>query len=213
MSVTGLWPWLVLFGLGAFHGLNPGMGWLFAVGLGLQERRRGAVLAALLPIALGHALSIAAVLAVLWVARESLPAGVLRGVAAAVLFGFGLYRLLRTRHPGGEGMRVGIRHLTAWSFLMASAHGAGLMLVPLLLGGQAAHAGHAMPMPAAPFATPLAWLGAVAVHTVGHLLVAALVALLVYEKLGLSLLRRAAFNLDLLWGIALIVCGVVILLL
>ncbi|HZF10900.1 MAG TPA: hypothetical protein VFE33_19095 [Thermoanaerobaculia bacterium] len=210
MSVTGLWPWLVLFGLGAFHGLNPGMGWLFAVGLGLQERRRGAVLAALLPIALGHALSIAAVLAVLWAARESLPAGVLRGVAAAVLLGFGLYRLIRTRHPGEEGMRVSFRHLTAWSFLMASAHGAGLMLVPLLLGGQA-HAGHTMHMPAAPFATPLAWLGAVAVHTLGHLLVAALVALLVYEKLGLSLLRRAAFNLDLLWGIALVVCGVVIL--
>jgi hypothetical protein len=222
-----LWPWLALFGLGAFHGVNPGMGWLFAVALGLQERRRGAVLAALPPIALGHALSIAAVLAVLWAARESLPTWGLKAVAAAGILGFGLYRLIRARHPGWVGMRVGFRDLTAWSFLMASAHGAGLMLVPILLagtdshamhhahGGMApmpGHAGHSLPPEqAAAFATPLAWLGAVVVHTLGHLLVAAAIALLVYEKLGLSILRSAWFNLDLIWGIALVLCGVVIL--
>jgi hypothetical protein len=228
--VTGAWPWVALFGLGAFHGLNPAMGWLFAVALGLQERRRGAVLAAMPPIALGHALSIAAVLAILWVARESLPAWALKAVAAAVLAGFGLYRLMRARHPGGAGMRVGFRDLTAWSFLMATAHGAGLMLVPILLAasparagtamrrsmggmaGAAAHAGHLPAAQAAAFATPLAWLGAVAVHTLGLLLVGAALALLVYEKLGLAFLRGAWFNLDLVWGIALVLCGVLILL-
>jgi hypothetical protein len=216
--VTGVWPWLALFGLGAFHGVNPGMGWLFAVALGLQERRRGAVLAALPPIALGHALSIVAVLVLLWAARESLPDWILKVVAAAVVLGFGLYRLVRARHPGWVGMRVGFRDLTAWSFLMASAHGAGLMLVPILLGGAGEHAGHTghaghslLPDQAAGFATPLAWLGAVVVHTLGHLLVAAALALLVYEKLGLSILRSAWFNLDLVWGIALVVCGVLIL--
>jgi hypothetical protein len=230
--MSDAWPWLALFALGAFHGINPGMGWLFAVALGLQERRRGAVLAALPPIALGHALSIAAVLLVLWAARESLPAWALRWTAAAVLLGFGLYRLVRARHPGWVGMRVGFRDLTAWSFLMASAHGAGLMLVPILLGARHAaptmggnhsmeghhatpgHAGHALsPDQAAAFSTPLAWLGAVVVHTLGHLLVAAALALLVYEKLGLALLRSAWFNLDLVWGIALVLCGVLILLL
>jgi hypothetical protein len=245
--VTGAWPWFALFGLGAFHGINPAMGWLLAVALGLQERRRAAVLAAMPPIALGHALSIAAVLAVLWLARASLPAWALKAVAAAVLLGYGLYRLVRAHHPGWVGMRVGFRDLTAWSFLMASAHGAGLMLVPILLGGapahdagapalapvqgqaggvappamagmpgmpgMAGHAGHLAAAQAAAFATPLAWLGAVAVHTLGHLLTAALLALLVYQRLGLAFLRSSWFNLDLVWGIALVVCGVVILVL
>lgn len=226
--MTGAWPWLALFALGAFHGINPAMGWLFAVALGLQERRRGAVLAALPPIALGHALSIAAVLVLLWAARASLPVWTLKSVVAAVLLGFGLYRLVRARHPGWVGMRVGFRDLTAWSFLMASAHGAGLMLVPILLGGAGGraepmhgmggmpgmqgHAGHSLPPDqAAVFATPLAWLGAVAVHSLGHLLVAAALALLVYEKLGLAFLRSAWFNIDLVWGIALVLCGVLIL--
>jgi len=218
------WPWLTLFGLGAYHGINPGMGWLFAVALGLQEKSRRAVLAALLPIALGHALSIAAVVGVLWLAQESLPERALRYGAAAVLFGFGLYRLIRSRHPSWVGMRVNFRDLTVWSFLMASAHGAGLMLVPILLhwshgmagmpgmtGMHAAHAGHMPALVAA--GGPLLWLAAVLVHTLGHLLVSTGIALLVYEKLGLALLQRAWFNLDLLWVIALMLSGLILLLL
>jgi hypothetical protein len=143
--MSALWAWLALFGLGAYHGINPGMGWLFAVALGLQEKRRRAVLAALPPIALGHALSVGVVLLVLWVARASVPALPLRVGAAAILFGFGLFRLVRSRHPAWVGMRVGFRDLTLWSFVMATAHGAGLMLVPILLGASAggAHVGHA----------------------------------------------------------------------
>jgi len=215
--MSEIWPWLTLFGLGAFHGINPGMGWLFAVALGLQEKSRRAVLAALPPIALGHALSIAAVVGVFWLVRASVPDRALRYGAAAILFGFGLYRLVRSQHPAWVGMRVNFRDLTVWSFLMASAHGAGLMLVPILLHWSHAmagmeHDGHAGHMPAQVAAGgPLLWVAAVLVHTLGHLLVATGIALLVYEKLGLALLQRAWFNLDLLWVIALMLSGLILL--
>ena len=127
------WPWLTLTALGAYHGLNPAMGWLFAVALGLQERRRGAVLQALPPIALGHAVAISLVVLVVGVAWITIPLDVLRYVCAGALILFGLYKLIRRKHPRWVGMRVGFRDLTAWSFVMSSAHGAGLMLVPVLL--------------------------------------------------------------------------------
>lgn len=214
--MSELWPWLTLFGLGAYHGINPGMGWLFAVALGLQEKSRRAVLKALPPIALGHALSIGVIVGLLWLAQASLPQKALRYGAAAILLGFGLYRFFRFRHPGWVGMRVGFRDLTLWSFLMASAHGAGLMLVPILLGWpQANHADHQGHMShesnLQSFNNPLLWLAAVLVHSAGHLFVALLIALVVYEKLGLALLRRAWFNLDLLWMIALMLSGLLIL--
>jgi hypothetical protein len=216
--MSDLWPWLALLGLGAYHGINPAMGWLFAVALGLQEKSRRAVIAAIPPIALGHALSIAVVVGLLWMAQASLPQKGLRYGAAAVLFGFGLFRLMRARHPKWVGMRVGFRDLTLWSFLMSSAHGAGLMLVPILLGRQMDHANHADHASHSSFgaitmlAGPLAWVAAVVVHSAGHLLVAALIALVVYEKLGLALLSRAWFNLDLVWMIALMLSGLMILL-
>ncbi|MCA1837811.1 MAG: hypothetical protein LC674_03325, partial [Actinobacteria bacterium] len=128
------WPWLALALLGAYHGLNPAMGWLFAVALGLQEQRRSAVLRALPPIALGHAVAILLAVVVIGVAQIVVPLDVLRYVCGGVLILFGLYKLLRRKHPRWVGMRVGFRDLTAWSFLMASAHGAGLMLIPVLLG-------------------------------------------------------------------------------
>lgn len=227
--MSDLWPWLALLGLGAYHGINPGMGWLFAVALGLQEKSRWTVLAALPPIALGHALSIGVMVGLLWLAQASLPDKALRYGAAVILFSFGLYRLVHSRHPAWVGMRVGFRDLTLWSFLMASAHGAGLMLVPIMLGwshgnnapestehsehlSPMGHTGHLPPPQMAVFAGSLRWLAAVGVHSTGYLLVAALIALLVYEKLGLALLRRAWFNLDLLWVIALMLSGVLILL-
>jgi hypothetical protein len=212
--MSELLPWLTLFGLGAYHGINPGMGWLFAVALGLQEKKRRAVLAAIPPIALGHALSIGIAVGVLYVAQASVPHEVLRYGAAAVLFGFGFYRLFRSRHPKWVGMRVGFIDLTLWSFLMASAHGAGLMLVPVLLGWQtdSMHGAHSHIESAGPIsAQPLKWLAAVGVHSLGYLLVALLIALLVYEKFGLAILRTAWFNLDLVWMIALMLSGILIL--
>jgi len=214
------WPWLVLFLLGAYHGINPGMGWLFAVALGLQSKSRRAVLAALPPIALGHLISIGAIVALVQLAWARVPARPLRFSAAALLCGFGFYRLIRSRHPRWVGMQVGFADLSLWSFLMASAHGAGLMLLPVLLrwspAGQTGHEHHAQGLlssgPTNSWAGPQWALAAVGVHTLGYLLVMALAAVVVYEKLGLALLRQAWFNLDLLWAAALLAAGVLTLL-
>jgi hypothetical protein len=218
------WPWLMLFGLGAYHGINPAMGWLFAVALGLQQKSRRGVLRAIPPIALGHALSIGMVVMVFWLARAMLPERPLHYGAAAILFGFALYRLIRVRHPKWVGMRVGFSDLTLWSFLMASAHGAGLMLLPVLLlwsqGGPAPQGGMQHEMHGNQLAAlhnssniPLQGIGAVGMHTFGFLAVATLVALLVYEKWGVAILRRAWFNLDLVWFVALTVSAILIIVL
>lgn len=198
------------------------MGWLFAVALGLQEKTRGAVLRALPPIALGHALSIGIIIAAVLLARISVPHRALKIAAAAILLAFGLYRLFRSRHPNWVGMRVGFGDLTLWSFIMASAHGAGLMLVPFFLASPAArdahhHGSHAGPEHIctwgfANFSGPSLLTASVAVHTLGYLLMTAVVAILVYEKLGVGMLRRAWFNIDLVWMLALIVTGAFILL-
>jgi hypothetical protein len=226
VSPSDLWAWLGLFGLGAFHGVNPGMGWLFAVALALQEKSRSAIYRSLPPMALGHALSMAVVVGLMAGLGVLLSPVVVRRGAAGALMAFGVYRLVRTWHPRWVGMRVGARDLVVWSFLMASAHGAGLMLVPLLLGntpqGHSSHGPlpHSLPTSQVPSPEPLATLMspglglmAVGVHTGGYFLTMALVAVLVYEKLGLALLRHAWFNLDWLWAVALVVVGVCTLLL
>ncbi len=217
--MTHLWPWLVLLGLGALHGINPGMGWLFALCLGLQERRRAAVLAALPPIALGHALSVGLVVLLLALLSTEMRPELLQYASAAVLIAYGGYRAVRSRHPRWVGMRVGFGDLTLWSFLMASAHGAGLMLVPVLLAAWssdshalAAHhhaAGHQGHLPVMAGAGVLS--AAVTVHTLGHLIVAGLVALLFYEKLGLAILQKTWFNIDFAWALALIATGLILL--
>jgi hypothetical protein len=220
--VSELWPWLTLFGLGAFHGINPAMGWLFAVGLGLQEQKRAAVLRALPPIALGHALSIGIIIAAVLLARISVPPFALKITAAAILFAFGLYRLFRARHPNWVGMRVGFGDLTLWSFVMASAHGAGLMLIPLFLksppstpgphgGAMALHMHSAHGLEFANFSTPSLLTSSIAVHTLGYLLATGLVAILVYERLGVGILRHAWFNVDVFWMLALMITGLFIL--
>jgi hypothetical protein len=213
--MSRVWPWLILFGLGAYHGINPAMGWLFAVSLGLQNRSRRAVLMAIPPIAIGHAISIVLVVGLLWLAQASLPLTWVRYGAAAILFAFGLSRFIRSRHPKWVGMQVGFRDLTLWSFLMASAHGAGLMLLPVLLGSDhsshVSHIAHLAPQQMPSVNDPSQWLVAVVIHSAGYLLVSLLIALLVYEKLGLSLLRRAWFNVDVVWMIALMISGLALL--
>jgi hypothetical protein len=217
VSFESVWPWVVLLLLGAFHGINPGMGWLFAVALGLQEQRLHAVFRALLPIALGHAISIAAVLLLVGMIQVILPERLLHLLSAAVLFGFGLYKLIRARHPRWVGMRVDFKDLTLWSFLMATAHGAGLMLVPVLLQWPAqdyAHAQLIQKLSPNLITTSLGLLlAAVAVHTLSMLLVTAAIAGLVYEKLGLAILRQAWFNLDWVWAGTLILTGLFVMML
>ncbi|HSJ13143.1 MAG TPA: hypothetical protein VK939_01935 [Longimicrobiales bacterium] len=195
-----------LLALGAAHGVNPAMGWLFAVALGLQEKRARAVWRALAPLAVGHALAIAAVLTLALLLGRVIPMPVLRWGTAAVLLGFGLWKLLRGhRHPRYGGMRVTPLEIGIWSFLMASAHGAGLMVLPFVLndgGGHHGHAAHAAVVPGF-------GITASALHALGYLVVTGLIAVLVYERLGLRLLRSAWINLDVLWAGALILTALV----
>jgi hypothetical protein len=199
------WAWLALFLLGAYHGVNPGMGWLFAVALGMQENNIRAVVRSLAPIALGHALAIGAVILLAELAQIVWPLDYVKLAVAGALVLLGLYRIVRNRHFRWVGMQVGFRELTLWSFLMASAHGAGLMVLPVVLrlpsvGMPAGHHMHA-------FQDPVTGACATLVHTLGYLMLTAAIALVVYQKLGLALLRKAWFNLDLVWAVALIVTG------
>jgi hypothetical protein len=203
----GAWPWLALAGLGAFHALNPAMGWLFAVALGLHRGGSRTVLLALLPIALGHAAAVlAVVLAVLafgWLVDPM----IVRRLSGLLLLGWAAWHgLYGRRHRVRFGMTTGMTGLAAWSFLMAMAHGAGLMLIPLLApvgatGGMHGHHGRA----AGPLGPALA---AVVVHSLAMLATTGLVALLVYIWVGVGILRRGWVNLDLLWTAALVVAGV-----
>ena len=199
--------WALLMALGAFHGINPGMGWLFAVALGMQERRRGAVLRALMPLCAGHALAVAAAVAGALAIGAVIPSGWLRWPLAGVLVSLGVLRFFRHRHPRSAGMRVRMGGLTLWSFVMATAHGAGLMVVPVFVGmSMADEGGHTHHMAANGAGAGTALL-ATGLHTVGYLAVTAFIALLVFEKLGLGILRRAWINLDVIWAAALMTTG------
>jgi len=211
LTWTALWLMLLL---GAFHGLNPAMGWLFAVALGMQEQKGSAVARSLVPIAIGHSLAIGSVVLTATLLNMTLPLVAIRYSVAAVLIGLGIFCMARHQHPRWVRMRVGFRDLTVWSFLMASAHGAGLMVVPVLLGSTAVKAqGHmAGHDHVSPTAGPGAGMLATCVHTVAYLAVTGLLAWVVYRKLGLALLRKAWFNFDLVWAAALVATGLATLL-
>jgi hypothetical protein len=207
--------WSAMFFLGAFHGINPGMGWLFAVALGMQQGSARGVWRALIPLAAGHAAAVGAVLLAAALVQTVIPIAILRPVVSVALVGFGLFRLVSHRHPRWVGMQVGFGDLTAWSFLMASAHGAGLMVLPFVMRvspGAMAMPSHHMHQASA--VTP-GWVPLVAVitHTLTYLGITTLVAWIVYRKLGLALLRKAWWNLDLMWAVSLVVTGVLTLLL
>jgi hypothetical protein len=198
--------WLTLAGLGAYHGVNPAMGWLFAVSRGMQEKSRRAVVRSLVPIAIGHELSIALV-ALLVVGLEVVAdSSTLRIVAAVALFAFGIFRFVKPRaHFRWTSMRVTDRELTLWSFLMSTAHGAGLMIAPVLIGlqgsidrsGARAHDHADLGLLNASIG-----VGAVgiALHVIAMLAVMGVVAVVVYERLGLKVLRTAWLNTDALWA-------------
>jgi hypothetical protein len=193
------------------------MGWLFALALGLQEKRRSAVIGALVPIALGHAVAITAALLALRFVQHFLPMNVLKWGVALFLFTLGIYRLFRANHPRGAGMRVGSMDLFVWSFLMASAHGAGLMLLPVLMAQPMSGMTHGMAGGVSEIAASLtaSAIGfAVLIHTASMLAIAGILAIAffeTYEKLGLRPLRHTWLNFDLLWAVALLVAGFVVL--
>jgi hypothetical protein len=206
--------WIAIIALGAYHGINPGMGWLFAVALGMQQGRASGVWRALPPIALGHAVAVGMVVALAVLARVVIPLDALKLVIAVMLMMLGGYRLWRHRHPRFGGMQVNGRDLTVWSFLMASAHGAGLMVLPFVIDADsvvsAETGAHAHPLTAS--SSTSAWVdaAAVGVHSFTYLAVTALIAWIVYRKVGLAILRTAWFNLDWLWAGALVVTGALV---
>jgi hypothetical protein len=208
-EADNLAPWLAVAGLGAFHGLNPAMGWLFAVALGLHRRSRAVVFASLAPILLGHAAAIGIVLYAAVALGVFVDERLLTKVGGAVLIAWAAWHVLYGhRHRVRVGMQTGLVGLGFWSLLMATAHGAGLMLLPvalpLCLGGPGAEltVGGSLIM----------GLAVIAVHTAAMLLVIAAIAVVVYEWIGLAFLRRGWINLDYLWSIALAASGAVMLL-
>jgi len=206
------WLWLALVGLGAFHGINPAMGWLFAVALGLHRRSRAVVLLSLIPLALGHALAIALVALAVVALGMTVDQRALRTGAGVVLIAWAAYhQLYGARHRVRVGMRTGMVGLALWSFLMASAHGAGLMLVPVLLPLSRAAPPHGRHLtPTGPLPVTLA---AVVVHTLAMLVVTGVIAVVVYDWVGLAFLRRGWINLDWLWTVCLLATGALLLLL
>ena len=207
--MAGIWPWLTLAGLGAFHGLNPAMGWLFAVALGLHRKSRAVVLVSLLPIAFGHALAILVVVAAVVALGIVIDQWIIRYCAGLLLIAWAIFHAVYGhRHRVRVGMQTGMAGLALWSFLMATAHGAGLMLVPVLipLCLAASPAGEITASGALPVS-----LAAVGVHMLAMLAVTGLIAVIVYQWLGLAILRRGWINFDVLWTIALVGAGALLL--
>ena len=197
------WPWVALGLLGVYHGLNPAMGWLFAVALGFQHGSRGAVIRSLMPIALGHEASVALVVLLISGVQLLWAPDLLRPFGAIALVAFGVKKLVKPGHPRWVGMRVSSRDLVIWSFLMSSAHGAGLMLFPVLLGLPApVHADDPLPL-------SIQDVAAVMLHTAAMLVTMGAVALLVYDRIGVLILRRAWVNVDAIWAVAVIGAGLV----
>ena len=209
MGEAGLWPWLTLLGLGAFHGLNPGMGWLFAVALGLHRQSRAVVWGALPPIAIGHFASTLVVAAAVVLLGVFVDHDLIRRLSGLLLIGWGIYhQIYGHRHRARVGMTTGYVGLTLWSFLMATAHGAGLMLIPALI-------------PLCLAGTPakdllaegsmITALLAIITHAAAMLAVTGTIAILVYDHFGLAFLKRGWINVDLLWTGTLILTGLFLL--
>jgi len=213
--VRDAWAYVLLGLLGAYHGLNPAMGWLFAVALGMQERSRKAVLRSLLPIAIGHECSILLIAALVLGLGLLADSTVLHVGAGVSLIAFGIFRFVKPRaHFRWTKMRVNRRELSWWSFLMSTAHGAGLMVAPVLIGAGAAGTAQASSdhelqhVQTAALSIPGSAL-ALSLHVATMILVMGVVAVVVYERLGVAILRQAWLNTEWLWAGAFVMAGVI----
>jgi hypothetical protein len=202
--------WLTLAGLGAYHGVNPAMGWLFAVSRGMQEKNRRAVFRSLVPIAIGHEASIALVALLVILLSTTADPMALRIGAAASLIAFGVFRFAKPRaHFRWTSMRVSERELGVWSFLMSTAHGAGLMVAPVVLGLEASKS-HSHDDMAMLSSGPISITAVgIAVHVAVMIAVMGTIAFVVYERVGLQVLRRAWLNTDHVWAGSFILAGLV----
>jgi len=207
-----LWALLLIAALGAYHGLNPAMGWLFAVALGMQDRDRRAVLRALPAIALGHEASLVVVVGLVLGLGVITDTSVLHLASGIALVAFGIFRFVKPRaHPRWTTARVNRRELAWWSFLMSSAHGAGLMVAPVLIGAGVADASasdHAIQAAGGSGAALLTSAFGLVLHVAAMVAVMGFVALLVYDRYGVAILRKAWINLDGVWAAAFVFAGV-----
>jgi hypothetical protein len=205
------WLWLAVIASGLYHGVNPGMGWPLAVSAGLMERSSRALLAALSPLAAGHLLAMLLVLLpfALLVALVEWQRQIQIG-ASLLVIGFGIFRLVDRRHPRAL-VRIPPTQLGLWSFAVAIAHGAGLMLVPIYLGlcrevdfGK----GHDAAGTLINANLDMAVLVAI-VHATAMIVAGGCLAWLVYRYLGLKFVSRSWFNLDTSWAVSLILVGAI----
>ena len=210
--MTALW-WAVILS-GAYHGLNPGMGWPLAVSAALMERNAAAMPKALLLLTTGHLLAMIAILLpfslMIWLVEREYE---IRLIASFIVIGMGIYLLINSRHPRYLA-RIHPAKLGLWSFLSAIAHGAALMLVPIYLGicqiaedsGSTEYEGHvaAQNLMSNDLFTAL---GVSLVHTISMGFAGALLAVFVYYWLGLKFISKAWFNLDKIWACSLILVG------
>jgi hypothetical protein len=205
---TPAWLWLAIVASGLYHGVNPGMGWPLAVSAGLMERNSRALVAALWPLSLGHLLAMLLVLLpfALLVALVEWQRQIQSG-ASLLVIGFGIFRLLNRRHPRALA-RIRPTQLGLWSFAVAIAHGAGLMLVPIYLGlcRSDLDKGHEAAGALINANLGMAVLVSVA-HSVAMIAAGGCSAWLVYRYLGLKFVSRSWFNLDATWAVSLILVG------
>lgn len=207
--------YIIVFALGMFHGINPGMGWLFATTLGLQQHSRLAIVKALIALTIGHAMAIIMVLSIVIILQWELSLVWIKVAVTIALVSVGGYALFRSYHPTRFGLRIGNLGVAMWSFSMATAHGAGLMLVPFIFKYSfctvQSHQHHFFFMqylPVVDFSHPwLVLMTISAIHMSGYLLVASCISFIIYEKLGLAILRKGWINFDLLWAITLLVAA------
>lgn len=219
LSTSPWWVWVTVAGLGTFHGLNPAMGWLFAVALGLYRRSRRVVMLSLIPISLGHAIAAACVLITGLSLGAVLDHRILSRTSGLVLIGWAVWHAWRGhRMRSRVGMQAGFLGLAGWSFLMAAAHGAGLMLIPALLPMCSGLAGgatsSAMALTSSNLVSGFAGVATIAgaallVHTVAMLITTAVISIVVFDRIGVACLRTKWVNVDLLWTASLFGCGVV----
>jgi hypothetical protein len=213
LTLGGDWTtaglWLAVVASGLYHGVNPGMGWPLAVSAGLMEKSPRALVAALWPLTVGHFLAMAGVLLpfsllitlVFWQQH-------IRIAASLLVIGFGIFRFINRRHPRALA-RIRPTQLGLWSFAVAVAHGAGLMLVPIYLGlCRTADLDKGHDAAGSLMSTSLGMVVLVSVvHSVAMIAAGGALAWAVYRYLDLRFVARSWFNLDATWAISLVVVG------
>jgi hypothetical protein len=208
-TAAGLW--LAVVASGFYHGVNPGMGWPLAVSAGLMGRGRRDVVAAMAALAAGHLVSMLVILLpfALMTALLNWQREIRIGASLAVI-AFGAFRLVNQRHPRALA-RIRPTQLVLWSFAIATAHGAGLMLLPIYLGIcsteelDTAHQASSILMGRNLTTAVLVSI----LHTLSMVTAGVVMALLVHSWLGLKFLSRSWFNLDFVWAVSLILIGAI----